>query len=60
MQEAISRASRRFGQNRAKAFRELPEGEDLRTRAHEIKAEVMDHLDAYLEQFRPPARKPWG
>ena len=57
MQEAISRASRRFSQNRTKAFGELPEAEDLRTRAHEIKAEAIAHLDAYLEEFTASAQK---
>ena len=57
MQEAISRASRRFSQNRTQAFGELSEAEALRTRAHEIKVEAIAHLDAYLEEFTASAQK---
>jgi L-lactate dehydrogenase complex protein LldF len=57
MQEAISRASRRFSHNRTTAFGALPEAEALRTRAHEIKAEAIEHLDAYLEEFTASAQK---
>lgn len=36
---------------RAKAVAELPDWEQLRTAAHEIKEHTLRHLDFYLEQF---------
>ncbi len=56
LQEALSRACGHIGRMRAKAFQEFPEGEALRTQAHQIKAEVMDHLDAYLDQLETSAQ----
>jgi L-lactate dehydrogenase complex protein LldF len=57
MQLAISRASKRFSQLRRQAFQHLPEGEDLRTRAHEIKAGAIARLDEYVERFTTSAEK---
>ena len=55
LQRALARATQRFALSRAWVFQNLPEGEDLRTQAHEIKAEVMDHLEVYLEQLKTSA-----
>ena len=55
MQRALARATQRFSLSRARVFQDLPEGEDLRTQAHGIKAEVMDHLEFYLEQLKTSA-----
>lgn len=56
LQEALNRACGHIGRMRAKAFQELPGGEALRTEANRIKAEVMDHLDAYLDQLETSAQ----
>jgi L-lactate dehydrogenase complex protein LldF len=55
MQGALARATQRFSLSRARVFQNLPQGEDLRTRAQGIKAEVMDHLEVYLEQLKTSA-----
>ncbi|MBI5586448.1 MAG: iron-sulfur cluster-binding protein [Deltaproteobacteria bacterium] len=57
MQLAISRASKRFSGLRSQAFQNLPGGEELRTRAHQIKTEAVAHLDEYVEQFAAAAAK---
>jgi L-lactate dehydrogenase complex protein LldF len=56
LQEALNRACGHIGRMRTKAFQEFPEGEALRTRAHQIKAGVMDHLESYLEQLEASAK----
>ncbi|MFH0789611.1 MAG: LutB/LldF family L-lactate oxidation iron-sulfur protein [Pseudomonadota bacterium] len=56
MQEALTRACAHIGRMRAKAFQDWPEGETLRTQAHQIKANVMDRLEPYLEQLETSAR----
>ena len=38
-------------EKRLHAIQEVPEWEDLRDRAHEIKKDVINHLDYYLETF---------
>ncbi len=38
-------------EKRLHAIHEVPEWEDLRDRAHEIKKDVINHLDYYLETF---------
>jgi len=38
-------------EKRLQAIQEVPEWEDLRDRAHEIKKEVINHLDSYLESL---------
>jgi L-lactate dehydrogenase complex protein LldF len=56
LQEALKRACTHIGRMRAKAFQDWPEGETLRTQAHQIKAKVMDHLEPYLDQLETSAR----
>ena len=48
---ALRRATDTIGERRAKAVAALPGWEDLRERASAIKADVLAHLDRYLEQF---------
>lgn len=55
LQEALTRACGHIGRMRAKAFQDWPEGQDLRTEAHRIKTEVMDHLAPYLDQLETSA-----
>ncbi len=51
LQEAFRSSTLRLYGNRLQAVAEVPGFERLRHRAREIKREVMDHLDRYLEQF---------
>jgi L-lactate dehydrogenase complex protein LldF len=56
LQAALTRACGHIGRMRANAFQDWPEGETLRTQAHQIKARVMDDLECYLEQLEASAR----
>lgn len=51
LQQALRDSTLRLYTKRLEAAREVPGWERLRERAHEIKREVMDHLDTYLERF---------
>src|SRR6266480_4825159 len=53
LQLAIYSATQRLIDHRASAvgFKVLPEYQDLRTLAHEIKKHTIEHLDYYLEQL---------
>jgi L-lactate dehydrogenase complex protein LldF len=51
LQEALRSATLRLYTHRLHAMAEVSGFERLRDRAREIKHEVMDHLDYYLEQF---------
>jgi len=53
LQLAIYSATGRLVSHRAGSIRAdlLPEYQELRTRAHELKRHTIDHLDHYLEQF---------
>ena len=43
--------SERRLKGRALAFQSIPDPDERRHRAHAIRADVIDHLDKYLEQF---------
>jgi L-lactate dehydrogenase complex protein LldF len=51
LQEAYRSSSLHHNAYRQGAIGEVPGWERLRERAHELKREVMEHLDDYLEQF---------
>lgn len=51
LQEAYRSSTLRLYTNRLQAKSEVPGFERLRERAYELKREVMNHLDEYLEQF---------
>src|SRR5215472_8458139 len=51
LQEALRSSTLRLYTKRLQAVPEVPGFERLRDRAREIKREVMDHLDSYVEQF---------
>ncbi|MBA4393112.1 MAG: iron-sulfur cluster-binding protein [Desulfobacca sp.] len=55
LQAALTRACGQIGRMRAQAFQDWPEGDTLRTQAHQIKAQVMDHLESHLEQLEKSA-----
>lgn len=51
LQNAIYAATGRLMAHRASSIAELPEYEDLRTAAHELKRHTIDNLDYYVEEF---------
>lgn len=51
LQEAYRSSTLRLYTHRLEAKSEVPGFEKLRERAHELKRQVMDHLDVYLDQF---------
>ncbi len=51
LQKALKKVEHKFVDGRKKAFEPLPEFEDLRDQAVEIKNHTLDHLDAYLAKF---------
>ena len=51
LQEALRSSTLRLYTHRLQAVPEVPGFERLRDRAREIKRELIDHLDYYLEQF---------
>lgn len=57
LQIALDNNSRRRIQSRLAAFATLPDFQERRQRAHAIRAEVIEHLDKYLEQFIFHAKK---
>ena len=57
LQSALDANAVRRIQVRKEAFELLPDAELRRIRAHDIRAEVIDHLDIYLEQFITEARE---
>jgi L-lactate dehydrogenase complex protein LldF len=60
LQEAYRSSTLRLYTNRLKSIGEVPEFEQLRQRAREIKREVMDHLDVYLGQFADNVERQGG
>src|SRR5215469_1674730 len=51
LQKAIYSATARLADGRGKAVAELPDYQELRQRANEIKAHTIEHLDFYLEEL---------
>ncbi|TNE33328.1 MAG: iron-sulfur cluster-binding protein [Alphaproteobacteria bacterium] len=51
IQKAFSKVKTGFPVNRAKAVSELPEFDDLRDAARDLKNHILAHLDFYLETF---------
>jgi L-lactate dehydrogenase complex protein LldF len=51
LQIALDNNTERRLSGRAIAFQSIPDLEERRHRAHAIRADVIDHLDKYLEQF---------
>ncbi len=50
LQVALDANAERRVQGRITAFASLPDWQDRRQRAHAVRAEVIGHLDEYLEQ----------
>ena len=51
LQDALERLSHGFPERRRKAIERLPEFDDLRDSARDIKDHVLENLDFYLERF---------
>lgn len=49
-----------FQQKRLASMARLPEYDDLRDRARDLKNHVLDHLDVYLERFEAEVKKAGG
>ncbi len=51
LQAALDANAERRLQGRERAFASLPDAEERRRRAQRVRAEVVDHLESYLERF---------
>ena len=60
LQKALADLQERFGRGTAEAYRQLPEGPDLRLVAHEIRKRSIEHLDVLLETLADNIRKNGG
>jgi L-lactate dehydrogenase complex protein LldF len=53
---ALSNLQNRFGRGTAEAYRRLPEGPELRKRAHKVRKESIEHLDVLLARLAEKIR----
>ncbi len=60
LQQALADLQNRFGRGTALAYQNLPEGPDLRFKAHEIRMQAIENLDALLETLAGNVRKNGG
>ena len=60
LQGALADVQGRLGKGTAAAYRALPEGPDLRLRAHDIRMEAIEHLDILLEMLADRIRGKGG
>lgn len=60
LQKALVGLQDRFGRGTAEAYRRLPEGPDLRLRAHEIRAGAIENLDLLLDTLAAKLRSNGG
>ncbi len=60
LQKALVGLQDRFGRGTAEAYRRLPEGPDLRLKAHEIRESAIAHLDVLLETLADKIRANGG
>ena len=60
LQNALADLQARFGRATALAYRNLPEGPDLRLKAHDIRAKTIENLDVVLETLAENVRKNGG
>ena len=60
LQKALTGLQDRFGRGTAETYRRLPEGPDLRLRAHEIRETAIAHLDVLLEMLADKIRANGG
>jgi L-lactate dehydrogenase complex protein LldF len=60
LQKALADLQNRFGRGTAECYRRLPEGPDLRLKAHEIRMNTIENLDIVLETLAANIRKNGG
>ena len=60
LQKALRIVDERLRAKRDQAFRELENGEELRSKAHEIKKHTLEHLDEYLEKLESSVERIGG
>ena len=60
LQKALADLQQRFGRGTAEAYRQLPEGPELRRVAHRIRQRAIDHLDVLLEKLADKVRENGG
>ena len=60
LQGALADLQNRFGRGTALAYQNLPEGPDLRLKAHDIRAKAIENLDILLETLAANVRKNGG
>jgi L-lactate dehydrogenase complex protein LldF len=60
LRRALSSLQDRFGRGTAEAYRKLPEGPDLRQKAHEIREKAIANLDVLLETLTAKIRQRGG
>ncbi len=60
LQGALADLQNRFGRGTALAYQNLPEGPDLRLKAHEIRKKAVENLDVLLETLAQNVRKNGG
>jgi L-lactate dehydrogenase complex protein LldF len=60
LQSALADLQNRFGRGTALAYQQLPEGPDLRLKAHEIRQNAIANLDVLLETLADNIRKNGG
>ena len=60
LQTALADLQHRFGIGTAAAYQSLPEGPELRFKAHDIRMKAIENLDVILEAFADNVRKNGG
>lgn len=60
LQGALADLQNRFGRGTALAYQRLPEGPDLRLKAHDIRENAIENLDVLLETLAENVRKNGG
>ncbi len=60
LQRALADLQHRFGRGTAASYLKLPEGPDLRLKAHEIRMKTIENLDLVLETLAANIRKNGG
>jgi len=60
LQKALANLQERFGKGTAAAYKKLPEGTELRFKAHEIRMQAVANLDILLERLAEKIRENGG
>lgn len=60
LQNALADLQHRFGAGTALAYQKLPEGPQLRFKAHDIRMHAIENLDIILEKLAENVRKNGG